>query len=464
MNKDQRHQYYTSTQGMCNQCGKLVPAKIFFQDSRVYMEKHCPDHGLTVALVFSDAQRYRALTHYTTAGKKPLKRNATPAKGCPHDCGLCDYHAQHTCLPIVEITDRCNLNCPICIAQNGGSWEMPPHEFAQVLDNLVACEGNLDVLNISGGEPTVHSQLAEILRLANRKEFAAVSINTNGLALTDNEGLLELLAANQVFVALQFDGFADEIYRKLRGRPLLEEKMKAMEKLKAYDIPTSLVVTAAKGINDDHLGEIESYFLNNNFIRSMIIQPLSIHRDLPMEMGFDPMDRLTIPDVVKLLAEGSQGVLTEDDILPLPCSHPACFHLAYLLDLGAGEYTPISRVFPVNQYLDVIRNRAFFGLDYESMDHVQALIYQLWSSAGSVPITKKILSSIKGLLKEVTHNYTPQKAMQLGSKKIKSLFIHHFMDRFNFDLSRANKCCQHYPVSANQLIPCCVHNNVKRVR
>jgi len=464
LNSSEYRQYYNLTQGLCNHCGRLVPAKVFFSAGKVYMDKLCNDCGPSRALIFSDASRYKGLTHFVTGGKPALHNNTSISKGCPDDCGLCPSHSQHTCLPIIEITDKCNLNCPICLAENASSWEMSIQAFQDIIDNLIRCEGTVDIINLSGGEPTMHSSFREIVRLAARPEFAAVSLSTNGLTLLTNESLPEFLAAQKVFVSLQFDGFSDHVYGVLRGKSLLEEKMLILEKLAEYKIQSSLVVTAAKGINDDQLGKITEYFLGNPLLCSMTIQPLSVVRELPESIAFDPMDRLTVPDIVNLVADGSMGVLEKDDILPLPCSHPACFHIGYLLDLGDGEFIPLNRLFPAEQYLDVVRDRSLFGLDANSLEAVQSLVYQLWSSAGMVPTTEKILNILRNLLREVSRDYSPQKAMQLGAGKIKSIFIHHFMDRYNFDLARANKCCEHYPKTDGRIWPCCVYNNLHRIR
>ncbi len=457
-------QYYTSTTGMCSVCAKLSPAKIYFESGRAYIQKYCREHGITTALLFSDAAAYRGLNSFLAAGKKPLARNKKVSAGCPQDCGLCPSHSQHTCLPIVEINNACDLNCPICIADNSGGKSLATEEFSGIIENLIACEGRLDVINISGGEPLVHPEIKKIVDLATRDEIATVTVSTNGLELLRDPSLLDFLVEREVFIALQFDGFDDSAYVKMRGVPLLEKKTALLEKLKASGAKASLVMTAALGVNEAQIPSVVKYFLENDFIRSLMVQPLSVHRGGGEYAGFDPMDRLTIPDAIKLIAAGSGGVLLESDILPLPCSHPACFHLAYLFDLGEGQYSPINRLLAVGDYLSVIRDRAFFGLDEESMEVINKLIFDLWSSAGSVPVTQKILSSAKKLMREISRNYTPKKAMTLGGEKIKSIFIHHFMDRYNFDLSRANKCCQQYPLSDGTLRPCCTFNNFSRER
>lgn len=456
--------YYNTTRGLCSLCGRLVPAKVLFEGGRVFMEKYCPDHKITKALLYSDEEKYKNLMKYTTAGKSPLRRGSTVRKGCPYDCGLCESHSQHTCLPIIEITDRCNLRCPICIANNGGDWEITTEEFSGIINNLISCEGKLDLINISGGEPTLHRNIQEILNIAVRPEITTVSISTNGLMLLHDENLVEYLAANDIFVSLQFDGFSDGVYQALRGWPLLEAKMAVLEKLRSYNVPTSMVVTVAKGVNDSELGEIVSFFLKNTFIRSLMVQPLSVHTSIEGIIPFDPLDRITIPDAAKLIADGSGGVIRQDDILPLPCSHPACFSLAYLFDMGDGELVPINRLIDIEKYLNIIRDKGILGVDDNSVQTLKRLIYELWSSPGMAPITKRVLDSARELLREISRNSSPQRTFKLGRDKIKSVFLHHFMDRYNFDLSRANKCCQHYPGTDGKMRPCCVHNAITRKR
>jgi len=178
----------------------------------------------------------------------------TKALGCPDSCGICPQHEQHVCLPILEITDHCNWECPICLVTNPGSHHWTREEVARVLDGLIRSEGQIDVLNLSGGEPTLNPYFREIVEeCVSRKQILRVSVSTNGSMLARNRELLEFLAERRVIVSLQFDGLDDEIYRTLRGRPLLAEKRRLIDLCGELDSSMSLTATVASGVNDNQL-------------------------------------------------------------------------------------------------------------------------------------------------------------------------------------------------------------------
>ena len=265
--------YLGTTQSACRVCGRLIPARIFVEGDEVWFRKHCPEHGRQTARVYGDAEAYLGLGRFHRPGAVPLAF-ATAAQGCPDSCGLCPEHEQHVCLPILEITDHCDLDCPICLVSNPGRAHLDRAAVARMLDGLIRAEGQVDVLNLSGGEPTTNPHLREIVdECLARPEILRVSLSTNGLRLSRDPELLRFLAERRVIISLQFDGLDDAIYRTLRGASLLDAKLRLIDQCAALDAPMSLTATVVDGVNSERVAEVADLLFEHDHILSAMFQP-----------------------------------------------------------------------------------------------------------------------------------------------------------------------------------------------
>lgn len=439
------------------------------RDGKVYLRKQCPSHGQSEALISGDADWFLRSLSYVKEGSVPLKHSTEAEKGCPDDCGLCPDHEQHSCLPIIEITNHCNLECPICIVQNKHNYDMSLEEFGAILDGLVEKEGQLETINLSGGEPTMHPRFFELLDMAvAKKEIARVSISTNGLRCATDYAFCEELAKRKVYVSLQLDAMSNPALRVLRGGgDHRAARERALTNLERAGVRTTIVSTVAKGINDHLIGECIDLLYSRDFILSLTFQPAAY-------TGFggahfaphDPMNVVTIPDVVRAAAEQTGGKLAKSDFLPLPCSHPSCFALTYLLKTDDG-YTPFPRFLELEKYLDILANRGTIRPDERFEETIKETIDEMWTSAGQVPDAAKILSS----LKRAIHLMYPedralelQERLHIGESLVKTVFIHAFMDVHTFEVDRIKKCCTHYALPDGRLMPGCAYNNLYRDR
>src|SRR6187401_1065947 len=183
-----REVFHSFSRGLCPQCRKPVDGMRLLRDGKVYLRKQCPRHGASEALISGDADWFLRSLTYIKEGSVPLKHSTKVEDGCPKDCGLCPDHEQHSCLPIIEITNHCNLECPICIVQNRNNYHMSIGEFQATIDGLIEKEGLLDTVNLSGGEPTIHPRFFDLLDIARRPEISRVSLSTNGLRIASDEG------------------------------------------------------------------------------------------------------------------------------------------------------------------------------------------------------------------------------------------------------------------------------------
>jgi tetraether lipid synthase len=455
---------FAATRALCNECGCLTDAKIVFRDEAVFLVKWCPDHGRTEALICSDADWYRRSLAYVKPGTIPLGRAVDSFRGCPDSCGLCPEHQQHTCVPILEITDRCDLACPICLVGKRDNSDLPVEQIRVIVDRLIAFERKVNMLTLSGGEPTVHHDFIGVVDEVLRPEIGIVSVSTNGIALADNDDLIRALRDRGVVIALQLDGFLPATYDALRGDPKLADvKKRVIDRILSLDARMSITMTVARGVNESEVGSLLSLLFDHDQIVSMMLQPVAHSARARRRYEGRPDAVLTTPDVVDLLVEGSKGVLDRADFSPLPCSHPSCFTLTYLLRTLEGGVLPLPRIIESDVYLDTIKNQALLNTDAETLERVRDSLYTLWSSDGMVPNRDAVLSTVKQLVKDMSRlgkTANHREVLDVGVKHIKSIFIHHFMDRWTFDLSRVVKCCNHYPQVDGRFLPACVRNNL----
>ena len=454
--------FHSFSRGICPLCRELVDGVRLIRDGRVYLRKECPRHGRTEALISGDAEWFLRMFGFTKPGSVPLRYSTEVQEGCPSDCGLCPDHEQHTCLPIIEITNFCNLDCPICLVQNKDNYMMSREELAGIIDGLVEKEGRLDTVNISGGEPTVHPDFLELLELARRPEISRLSVSTNGLKLAADLDLCRALAERQVYVNLQLDALSNPALRELRGSgDHRAVKERALHNLETAGARTTLVSTLARGVNDDQIGDCIRLLFEKDFILSLMFQPAAY-------TGFggshfaahDPLDVMTIPDVVRCAESQSEGLLRRSDFLPLPCSHPGCFGLTYLLKTPEGM-VPFPRFLDLERYVEAIANRGTMRPDARFEDTMREAIDNLWSGADQIPDSEAILQSLKRALEAM---YPEERVLELeerlriGESFVKTIFIHAFMDEHTFEVDRIKKCCTHYALPDGRLMPGCAYN------
>jgi uncharacterized radical SAM superfamily Fe-S cluster-containing enzyme len=448
------------TLGACGLCRAVVPAKIITDGADVYLRTFCREHGEKQSLVRRGLQEWISAQRYVKPAWIPRAFSGDASRGCPDGCGFCPRHEQHLCLPVIEITSRCDLACPICIADAGCSWDMNREELARILERHGEAEAQVDVLNFSGGEPLLHPQLLQMVDDALARPFIVrVSISTNGLGLLDKKPLLEELHKRNAVISLQLDGFDDNAYRLMRGRPLADQKRRILDLLGEVGISTSLTVTHASGVNDGEMRGILDLLFGRDHIVSITVQPLSFAGRGAQFEG--KLARTTLPDTVAALSKSGHPAVSAKDFVPLPCSHPLCFTLAYYLIANDGRAISVNQVAEAATVLDCIANRAFFGTSAEDADRLKAILYDLWSGpAATAPDTAAVLASIRDLLRKVSCAtcFDPRRVSALAERKVKSIFIHAFMDAEDFDLARARRCCTSYPQPDGRFMPACTFN------
>ncbi|KYH36889.1 MAG: molybdenum cofactor biosynthesis protein, partial [Candidatus Bathyarchaeota archaeon B23] len=370
--------FIKETKSLCPECLRVLPATIYEEGGRVYIKKTCPEHGEWTDLYWGDYEQYMKAFKYEHLGKK-LDNPRTKAKmGCPYDCGLCSEHNSHTVLGIIDVTNRCNLRCPICFAHAGAAGYLYEPSYEEIEGMLRNLRENRPVptpaLQFSGGEPTVREDLPDLVRLAKRLGFNHVEVNTNGILLAESVDYCKtLLEAGVDTFYLQFDGVTPKPYIAARGFNLLEIKMRALQNLREAGCRSVVLVpTLVGGVNDEEIGGIIHFAIENrDIIRCVNFQPVSITGRINRRER--ERMRVTIPDLMRLAEEQTGGLIKREDWYPVPTvipfsrfvgklkdryyvdfsAHPHCGMATYLV-VSDEKVEPITRQLNVDGFLEAL--------------------------------------------------------------------------------------------------------------
>jgi len=475
------YSFLGTTQSLCPECLGVVPAKIIEQRGRVYFRKTCPEHGTRDDFVCSDVKWYDRM-EFALPARMPAVFGVEPEKGCPLDCGLCTEHEQHTCVGVLEITGSCNLTCPMCYAGSSpGGKHLSFEDCKRQIDRLVEVEGRAEVCQLSGGEPTVHPQFAEVVEYALSREIDYVMVNTNGIRFARDPALVELAARHKdrLEIYFQFDGLSDGVYRTLRGEELLETKLEALDALGQAGVHVTLVATMQGGVNGEQMGPLVEFGVARPWITGISFQPATYsgRHVLPETLE----QRITFPDVIKGVAAQTRGMFAEDDFLPLPCAHPNCHQIAIAYRSG-GQATPVTRFIDSQANFDLLANGISFTRS-QARDLIrQYLARQACCGGGcgdvrsdgetervrerateTTSVTPSLLPSFPPSLPNAGDDFfSGVLAEKLGAENLFRITITSFLDAYNFDVRRVMKCCTHHVLPSGHVIPFCAYNVLYR--
>jgi uncharacterized radical SAM superfamily Fe-S cluster-containing enzyme len=378
----------------------------------------------------------------------PNRFNTPIHWGCPYDCGLCPDHEQHSCLTLVEVTDFCNLRCPICYASSGP--ERKQHRDLSViegmLDAIVANERRPDVVQISGGEPTLHPDFFRILDAARQRPIQHLMVNTNGTRIASDPefaaGLARYMPGFEIY--LQFDSLEEEPLRQLRGLDLRNVRRAAIARLNELGISTTLVVTVKRGLNDGELGRVVEYAVSQPCVRGVVFQPVQSAGRLE---GFNPAsDRITLTEVRRRILEQT-SLFRAADIIPVPC-HPDSLAMAYGIKID-GKLMPLSGLIDPQVLIDGGRNTIVFEAD----ESLQKAVFKTFSTNHSPQSASATLRELLCCLPKVD---APSK---ISYENVFRVIIMQFLDASSFDVRSVKKTCVHiaHP-DGKRLIPFDTYN------
>lgn len=440
--------FYDVAVSICSTCFRKVEGKIIFQDGSVYLLKSCPMHGPERVLVADDVDYYRRCREiFIKPPEMPRVFNTPVRWGCPYDCGLCADHQQHSRLSLIEVTDHCNLKCPICYAESGPSR---PHyrtlgHIQQLIDAVVRNEGEPDVVQISGGEPTLHPDFFTILDRAKAAPIRHLMVNTNGIRIAQEEDFAKRLAdyMPDFEIYLQFDSFEREPLMALRGADLRDIHARALERLNRLGVSTTLVATLKKGLNDGEIGRLIDFALEQPSVRGVTFQPIQAAGRL--EQFHPATDRLTLTEVRRKILEQT-SVFRPEDVLPVPC-HPDSLAMAYALKIG-GTIVPLTGLIDPKVLIEGGRNT----IVYEQDDAVREGVFKLFATNHS---PQSGAGTLRDLLCCLPRLDAPA---QLGYQNIFRVLIMQFIDAYAFDVRSVKKTCVHIVHPDGRLIPFDTYN------
>ncbi|MDR0900699.1 MAG: radical SAM protein [Methanobrevibacter sp.] len=487
-------EHIKKTKSLCPTCFKPVEAEVYEKEGKICIKKTCSEHGEFDNTYWTNADLYKRVNNHPPTTKSINNPQVPEGTGCPDSCGICNEHETSTVLGLIDVTNRCNLKCPVCFANAAVSKKLYEPSFEEIrtmLKNLRSLDpAPTPAIQYAGGEPTVRKDIVELIKLAKEEGFSHTQIATNGLRLARKESLAQELAdAGLNTVYLQFDGITEEPYIYNRGKNLLPQKLEAIENCRKAGLGIVLVPTIVKGVNDDQIGDIIQFAIENiDIIHGVNFQPVSFAGRTPADQVEE--QRITIPDFIDLVGEQTNNQVQNDDFYPpsavepisefigalegeepsvtLNC-HQHCGIATYIfIDKDKEGSTDAEKIVPVTKFIDVDKFLEFLEENAEKINE------------GGFAIKSRVLAkATRQLPKLLDKDETPESLeiskilinvfkdksyKALGDFHKNSLLIScmHFMDPFNFDEDRVKKCVIHYAVPDGRIIPFCTMNSMYR--
>ena len=433
-----------ATRGLCPTCLREVDALLFEGDGRIWLKQTCPRHGESRSLLASNSDEYRRYRTYV-----PSRVGA----GC---CGVGETCGEKppTCVLLLEITQACNLRCPTCFADAQGHDFMSIDEARRRLDKFFQTQQRLDLLMISGGEPTIHPRFVEMLDLALAYPINRVLVNTNGLRIAQSDAIATAIGDRRSRVELFFSlsSFRPDVHQRLYGKDLRREKEATLKRAQELGIFTTIVPTIESGVNDDEIGDLYRYALSFENVNGLNFQPvMSAGR---YEHDYAPAERMTLTGIIQALEDQTCGQLVKSDFVGLPCSHPDCCALTYgFLDDMRKTITPLPRHLDVARYMDLFADRiSFSGL-------IGSAARRVWSDMSSLRGGR----TLRDLALLFSHAGIRDLMPLLGNpdaigRRVFRIVVKPFMDAHTYDKRRIDQCCTKILNDQGEAMSFCEYN------
>ena len=454
-----------ASRGLCRACGnqQLVEVRYVSDGQGVFLERLCPEHGRSRVLVAESLAWLLEAQQAPIAARPPPRVLPRAGQGCPSACGPCELHGQRCNLPVFSITNACNLRCPICFTYNRGDaiYHMSREEFGRQLDFVIEATGGVDLVNITGGEPTLHPELLELLALARRPGIGRVTVNSNGLTLAEQPELAQRLAELGAYVILSLDTLDAETSQRLHGRDIVSLKLRALENLERAGVQTTLLMVLVSGVNESELGRMVELALERDFIRSLTIQTMTYTGQ--GGGGFQPRGHIPVDGVERRIEELTGGRLRRSDFLPLPTAHPLCYGVSYLLLDEKGGAHSFSRLLGRETLARHLADGYLLHPGEELEDELRRAIDRLWSQGGE----PELLAAVKSMLQAIYprgEELSIHERQRRAERRVKTIYVHAHMDEDTYEVGRAMRCPDQVPVDAARLIGACNYNLFYRMK
>ena len=474
------------TTSLCPECNRKIEAVLFEENEKVYMEKSCPEHGEFRDLIYSDVKLYLKMEEWCFGDNRGVQNPAVPnATECPDQCGLCSLHTSHTVLANVDLTNRCNLTCPVCFANANAAGYLYEPDLAGIRRMLEALRNERPVagrvVQFSGGEPTIHPNFLEAISMARDMGFSHIQVATNGLMFNNLDFAMAAKEAGLHTLYLQFDGVTDDVYLRTRGEALMEKKVRCIENVRQTGMKICFVPTIVKGVNDHQIGDIIRFAIDNiDVVSAISFQPVSFcGRISRAELE---AKRFTQADFAHAVIEQTGICKPYEDWFPLgfiaPFSrligamrgeeiptltpHPHCSMGTYLFVDKQKRATPITRFVDVGamvQDIDILarktaKQRIKLWSKISAWNSLRKHYHEDRAPEGLT--FERFLQTLQGL---IDHKYG-RGEMEKQEFTYKTLMVAsmHFMDAYNYDVERVKRCVIHYAAPDGRLYPFCAYN------
>ncbi|MDP2305889.1 MAG: radical SAM protein [Pseudomonadota bacterium] len=468
------------TSSLCRVCKHGLPARVVARRSasgeEVWLRKSCPAHGAQEVCLCTSVPWYIETRAWKFTRRPPREVKRAVDLGCPFDCGPCEQHQVDLAMPVVTITSACNLDCPICYVhnKNDGAFHMALEDFRSVVRHIRANKaGDVDLINLTGGEPMLHPRFLEFLAIAKEEGVRRVTICSNGLTLRD-EARVQKLAELGARVALSFDTFEAEVDVAMQGVALLAPKLRALDLLERHGVDVTLIPVVTRGYNDHEIGRILDLGMTRSNVRHVEVHLMTFTGQ--GGATFDRKGRITLYETLERIA-AQTGWLAIDDFVPSPRAHPLCYQVAYVLvdpdpgpDSGpqsgpqSGPPVPLTRLIDRATLYAALGDTLYLEPTPRLEGALRDAIDRLWAEDGN----ERILGLLKRLMKDVFGDPRPAArgeplaAMRAAERWIKAIYVHAHMDEETFDTERLAACCDANCYPDGSTIPVCAYNVLYR--
>jgi uncharacterized radical SAM superfamily Fe-S cluster-containing enzyme len=443
-----------ATQSFCHLCNdktRLIDTHIVTYGKRVYLRKFCPACGESKVCISDDLDYYRLCEAYL---KKPdLPECAlTPVKrGCPFDCGVCPQHQNHPCLALFNVIDECNMRCRICYhaSEPGKGNVRSMQEIEAMLHTLLQVESEPDLVQVTGGEPTLHPHIIDILRMLKASPVRHVMLNTNGIRIAEDDTFVQALhtLGGGFEVYLQFDSLRSEALRTIRGADMRKIRLQALECLERYHISVTLVCVIWHGVNDDEIGEIIDFARRYRCVRGVVFQPIQAEGRIEAEGSY----RITLSQIRRRIVDDARNPFEEKDMIPLPCDpHKICVgYAAKKMDDGYASLRPVTGALPKALILDHKGTVAFEQDEgfVKTVVSTVGLETALGEAIVADAVKRKLFCCWPSFL-------SPER---MGYEHVFRIVIMEFSDRYNFNTTDIKRECN-FIIEPGRAIPFSTYN------
>lgn len=451
---DREFTYFSTVRGMCRSCRSLVPSRVVFRGQEVWQERICPTCGTDSALIAGDKQWYLSRLEEPRRDQSPLKGAKPCQQGCPLDCGPCAWHASPCQLPVISVTNACNLRCPICFTYNRPDrvWHMELDELKRTVEWIQEATGSVDLINLTGGEPTLHPGILDLIEGCKVSGIGRVTMNSNGIRLAEDPELCARLAELGVYVILSFDTFDAEASVRFHGRDLVETKLKAIENLGKAGARMTLLNVLVRGENEDVPAKLLDLMRDHDHILSLTIQTMTY---TGQGGGQFPKTRhIPVDDAARMLCAPLNGEIRLEDFVSRPSAHPLCYAISYLFK-GGDRFLPFTRVMSPEEIQARLKDSYLLRME-DGPELLMDIVNRLYAEGRSdlLPAFKKLIQDVHPTDRKL-NAFERQRAAE---STVRTVYIHSHMDEDTFDCARAAQCPDLVPAAPGKLVPACTYN------